>query len=95
MTVTDGVDPSGSNTIASLSGRFEGRYQRLKTSTRWVRDSCGPISNRRMNGTSRETLTGSGGGAAAFSVSLSEDGTYQIAALVVEGRHRAYRAIQR
>ena len=33
-----------------------------------------------MNNTSRETLTGSGGGDAAISVSLSEDGTYQIAA---------------
>jgi hypothetical protein len=80
VTVTDGVDPSGSNMIASLSGRFEGRYQRLQTYAGWVRDSCGSIKNRKMNNTSRDTSTGSGGGNAAISVSLSEDGTYVIAA---------------
>ena len=80
VTVTDGVDPSGSNTTASLNGRFEGRYQRLQTYAGWVRNSCGSIKNRKMNNTSRDTSTGSGGGNAAISVSLSEDGTYVIAA---------------
>jgi hypothetical protein len=83
VTVTDGVDESGSDALSSLSGRAEGRFQRLKTYAGWTTGyagNCGSIKNRRMNNNSRETSSGSGSGDAAISVSLSDDGTYVIAA---------------
>ncbi len=53
VTVTDGVDPSGSNTTASLSGRFEGRYQRLQTTPGWVRTLRFDQNRISMNNTSQ------------------------------------------
>ena len=79
--VTDGVDPSGTRALATLKGRVEGRFERVKTFAGWVRDSCGSIKNRKMNNTSKETSTGSGAGDSTISVSVSVDGTYAITAV--------------
>jgi hypothetical protein len=76
--VTDGVDASGTPALASLKGRVEGRYERVKTYAGWVAKSCGAVTNRRMNSTEKTTSTGSGSGDATISVSLSSDGTYAI-----------------
>jgi hypothetical protein len=75
--VTDGVDASGTPALASLKGRVEGRYERVKTYAGWVTRSCGAVT-RRMNNTSKETSTGSGSGDATISVALASDGTYAI-----------------
>jgi hypothetical protein len=78
--VTDGVDPSGSKAHMSLTGRLEGRYQRLKTYAGWVTSTCGSIKDRRMNNTSKETSTGSAAGDSPIVLTVSDDGTYTIAA---------------
>jgi hypothetical protein len=80
VTVTDGVDESGTEAHSSLGGQSEGRYTRLKTYAAWTLGSCGSIKSRRMQNNSRETSTGSGSGDAAISVSLSDDGSYAIGA---------------
>jgi hypothetical protein len=73
VTVTNG------DALSSLSGRAEGRYQRLQTYTGWVTRSCGAVVDRKLNSTSRETWAGSASGDAPVFVELSGDGTYVIA----------------
>jgi hypothetical protein len=79
--VTDGVDPSATRAHATLKGRVEGRYERVKNHAGWTRESCGSIKNRKMNNTSKETSTGTGTGDSTITVSLSGDGTYTITAI--------------
>src|SRR5688572_2830030 len=79
--VTDGVDPSSTRALATVKGRVDGRYQRVKKFAGWTRESCGSIKNRKMNNTSAETSTGSATGDSTISVAVSADGTYSIAAV--------------
>ena len=62
---------------ASLKGKASGRYSKQKTHASWTFGSCGAVSNRRMNNTSRESSIGSGEADANLMVSIREDGTYQ------------------
>jgi hypothetical protein len=79
--VTDTTDEQAMSGLhATLKGRLEGRYTQLKTFAGWTMGSCGQITNRRMNNTSRESSAGSGDAEAVISVNVFEDGTYLIAA---------------
>ncbi len=76
--VTETVSDIG--VFASLKGKVEGEYTRLKTHAGWTRGSCGQITNRQMNNTSRERAAGSGKGDTTISVTIFDDGAYLIAA---------------
>ena len=75
-----GDEQASSGLLATLKGRIEGRYSKLKTYAGWTMGSCGQISNRRMSNTSRESSAGSGDADASITVNLWDDGTYLIAA---------------
>ncbi len=73
---------SADGEYASLKGKASGRYNRQKTHASWTFGSCGAVSNRRMNNTSRESSAGSAEGDAMFAVSIQADGTYEVTANV-------------
>ena len=76
--VTDTTsDQSG---LATLKGQTEAKYTRLKTFAGWTLESCGNITGRKMNNTSRESSNGTGTGDSAISVTMFDDGTYLIGA---------------
>lgn len=69
--------PSGDGgVVATLKGRITGQHNRLKTYKGWVRQSCGATSNRKMDNTSKDTVTGSGDGEATILLSLAGSGSY-------------------
>ena len=78
VNVTDTVSDQAS--VATLNGRTEAKYTRLKTHAGWTKESCGNITNRTMNNTSRESSNGTGSGESVIVVTIFDDGTYLIGA---------------